>query len=71
VTTKKRCPRCGETKDPRAPRRRLGDDIEVEVIGDTDAARSFWEAFASIAADLLDEGGLLGEDCPSPETATA
>jgi hypothetical protein len=46
------------------------DSIDVEVIGDTDAGREFWQAFASIAADMLDEGDLLREAC-APEEAAA
>ena len=46
------------------------DYIDVDVIGSTDAAREFWTVFASIAADLLDEGDLLSEDhSPTEEAA--
>jgi len=54
---------------PPAPEGRMTSD-SVEVIGSTDAAREFWQAFASIAADLLDEGDLLSEDhSPTEEAA--
>jgi hypothetical protein len=43
--------------------------VEVEVVGDADAAREFWQAFASIAADLLDEGQPPGEPLAPEEAA--
>jgi hypothetical protein len=46
-------------------------EVSVESVGEVpvDAMRDFWHAFASIAADLLDEGDLLGDDLATEETA--
>ncbi len=46
-------------------------EAEVEVVGDTDGARAFWQAFASIAAELLDGGDLPGDDHAIKEAAAA
>jgi hypothetical protein len=42
----------------------------VEVVGEasSDAARAFWQAFAGIALELLDDRELLGEDHAREET---
>jgi hypothetical protein len=49
----------------------MSADIEVEVVGSADGARAFWQGFASIAADVLDEGDLPSEDREPEETAAA
>jgi hypothetical protein len=43
----------------------------VDVVGEPapDAARAFWQAFARIALELLDDGEPVGEDHAPEDTA--
>lgn len=63
------CDRCGELRNAAAPPCCPADGDEVAVVGETDGARAFWQAFAAIAADLLDEEDRASEDRAFQENA--
>lgn len=54
------CEGCGELRNVAAPPCCPADG--VDVVGEAYGARAFWQAFAAIAADVLDEEDRAGED---------
>jgi hypothetical protein len=63
------CERCGELRNVAAPPCCPADGVEVEVVGETDGARAFWQAFAAIATEVLDDEDRASEDRVFQENA--